>query len=102
MTRAMTETRMGLLRLRGHPWIQLSRLPKPCHLLTDLHTFGGSTASLGQSLTWPRISFPIIPPPVQRHAHLYHIRIMLMLTLLLHISKEMLCLSSANASTGHW
>src|SRR6266849_3898991 len=84
-TRMRTKARMNLLR--DHTWTQL----------TNLHRRGASVASLGQSFTWLGNPLPVIPLPMQRHAHQYHIQLIFIRTLPLRISEEgMFCTSSAH------
>jgi hypothetical protein len=56
--------------------------------LTKLHPLGAFAASLGQSFTWLGDPLPVIPLPMQRHAHLYHIHLMFTHALPLRISKK--------------
>src|SRR6266566_2301835 len=72
--RTRTNARTNLLR--EHTGIQQ---------LTNLHPPGASTASLGQSLTWLGNPLPVIPLPMQRYTHLYHIHLMFIPTPLLCI-----------------
>src|ERR1700733_7439139 len=82
-TRVRTKARMNLLR--DHTGMRQ---------FTDIHPLGESPASLDQSFTWLGNPLPVIPLPMQRHPHLYHIHLMFTRTLPLRISEErMLCTS---------